>query len=385
MTQMAPTPRVGIERDSRFVPTVLIVLAVASLLIDCALVRSFGEATTLLVPFSFLAVGWLISRRFPWQVEGRLLLAIALAWGLALGTPFDGGWVVAVGLMGTHLVLRFPTGDLPAPGWRWFSRWCTLMIVALTVFVTTGSQVTSQGILNPYYVPWTRPFSYLIIAFPVSLIISAGSVFIRFRHSSPVERTQIRWLAAAASAIVLIYTTALVVSLGYDSTHHLDSTDSNWFAPKYPAWLLGLQLLALMSFLLIPTAFGVAILRYHLYDIDRIISRTTSYLAVTGLVLATYGVVVSIVLHFMPDSSNLAVAAATLTAAAVARPAVRRVRRVVDRRFDRTRYDQLRTLDAFGEELRQLARPDDVSRRLLVTVQAALEPTTATLWLGRTT
>jgi hypothetical protein len=385
MTQTATRTRRGSDQSSRVVPTLLIVLTVGSLLVDCALVRSFGDATTLLVPFSFLAVGWLITRRYPWQVEGRLLLAIALAWGLALATPFDGGWVVAVGLMGTHLVLRFPTGHLPSPRWRWFSRWCTLMIVALTVFVTTGSQITSQGVVNPYYVSWTRPFSYLIIAFPISLIVSAASVFIRFGRSSPVERTQIRWLAAAASAIVLIYTTALIVSLGYDSTHHLDSTDSNWFAPKYPAWLLGLQLLALMSFLLIPAAFGVAILRYHLYDIDRIISRTTSYAIVTGLLLGTYGVVVTVVLHVMPESSNLAVAVATLTAAAVARPAIRRVQSVVDRRFDRARYDQLRTVDAFGKELRQLARPDEVSGRLLVTVQAALQPTTATLWLGRTT
>ncbi len=375
----------GRDRSGRRVPLLLAVLAVVSLLVDCAFIRSVGDASTLLVPISFLAVGALIARRDPSHVEGRLMLATALAWGVALATPFDGGWVVPVGLMGTHLVLRFPNGRLPSVRWRWFSHWCTFMIIVLTVVVTTASKITSQGVVNPYYVRQTQVFSFFLIAFPLSLLVSAASVYIRFRRSSALERTQIRWLAAAAAAIVTIYTTTLIVSLGYDATHHIDSTNSNWFAPKYPAWLLGLQLLALMSFLLIPTAFGVAILRYHLYDIDRIISRTTSYAIVTGLLLGTYAVVVTVVLHALPDSSNLAVAAATLTAAAVARPAIRRVQSTVDRRFDRARYDQLRTVDLFGKELRQLARPDDVSRRLLVTVQAALQPTTATLWLGRTT
>ena len=385
MTQLATATDPGRDQSSRRIPTLLIGLAVVSLLVYCAFVRSVADASTLLVPISFLAVGWAITRRYPWQIEGRLMLAIAVAWGIALATPFDGGWVVPVGLMGTHLVLRFPDGRLPSVRWRWFSRWCTFMIVVLTVVVTTASKITSQGVVNPYYIRQTQIFSFFLVAFPVSLLVSAASVYVRYRRASALERTQIRWLATAAAAIVLIYTTALIVSLGYDATHHIDSTNSNWFAPKYPAWLLAVQFLALMSFLLIPAAFGVAILRYHLYDIDRIISRTTSYAIVTGLLLGTYAVVVTVVLHVMPESSNLAVAVATLTAAAVARPAIRRVQSVVDRRFDRARYDQLRTVDAFGKELRQLARPDDVSRRLVVTVQAALQPTTATLWLGRTT
>ncbi len=101
----------------------------------------------------------------------------------------------------------------------------------------------------------------------------------------------------------------------------------------------------------------------------------------TGLVLGTYGAVVGVVLHVLPDSSNVAVAAATLRAAAIARPAVTRVRSVVDRRFDRARYDQVRTVGRFGNELSTLVRPNDVTVRLLGTVEASLQPTSCTLWL----
>ncbi len=343
--------------------------------------RSVGELVILALPISFLAVGWLILRRYPDHVEGRLLLLIGLAWAAALSLPFDGGWVVPVGLMGTHLLLRYPDGALPSPRWRWFARWCTVLIVVLTVVVTTASQVTSQGTANDYFVAWTRPLSVLLVALPVSLLVSVGSVVVRYRRSSALARTQIRWLAAAAIVIVAMYCLALVSSFAYDAQQQFDSTRSNWFEPDYPTWLVALQAAALLSFLLIPAAFGVAILRYHLYDIDRIISRTTSYAVVTGLLLATYAALVATATRLVDAQQPLVVAAATLTVAALARPALRRVQTVVDRRFNRSRYDAVQTVDAFGSRLRQQVDPHHVGEDLLAVVGTTLEPQTVALWM----
>ena len=364
-------------------------LAVLALVVDLigALVvtRSVGDVVTLVVPLSFLAVGWLILLRYPEHVEGRLLLSIGLAWAVILALPFDGGWVVPVGLMGTHLLIRYPDGELPSPRWVWFSRWCTLMIVVLAVVVTTASQVTSQGRLNPYFVSWTQVLSLLLVTFPLSLLVSVASVVVRYRRSSALARTQIRWLAAAAAVIVVLYTATLTTSLAYDAHHHVDSTNANWFAPQYPFWLLALEISALLSFLLIPAAFGVAILRYHLYDIDRIVSRTASYTVVTLSLIVTYALVVTAVSRVLPDSSSsLAVAAGTLAGAAAFRPLLNRTQHWIDRRFDRAKYDAERTVEEFGSYLRLVVDPDRVADQLLSTVDHSLQPATAKLWLRST-
>ena len=381
MPQSTGRPDASADRFNRS----LLVLAGLALGTDLVLIlthgRSVGELLTLIIPISFLTVGWLILGRYPDHVEGRLLLAIGLAWAAILALPFDGGWVVPVGLMGTHPLLRYPDGRLPSARWRWFARWCTVMIIVLTLVVTTGSQVTSQGIRNPYYVSWTQALVFLIVAFPLSLLVSVGAVFVRYRRSSTLARTQIRWLAAAATVIVVLYCMALVVSLGYDARHQIDNTQSNWFAPHYPVWLVTLQLSALLSFLLIPTAFGIAILRYHLYDIDRIISRTTSYAIVTGLLLATYTTIVATSTRLLHTEQPLVVAAATLTVAALARPVLRRVQTVVDRRFNRSRYDTARTVDAFGTRLRNQVDPHHVSEDLLAIVSSTLQPDSVGLWI----
>jgi hypothetical protein len=132
---------------------------------------------------------------------------------------------------------------------------------------------------------------------------------------------------------------------------------------------------------LIPIACGIAILRYHLYDIGRIISRTTSYAIVTAAVLVVYAAVIASFTRLVPDSSDLAVAAATLVAAALARPLLRRVQAAVDRRFNRTRYDAQHTVDTFGSQLRSEIDADTVSGELVWAVRRALEPREVTLWV----
>lgn len=136
------------------------------------------------------------------------------------------------------------------------------------------------------------------------------------------------------------------------------------------------------ALLALPASMGVAILRYRLYDLDRIISRTTSYAIVTGLVVAVYALVVTLTTRLLPASSSLAVAAATLAAAAVARPLLTRVRTRVDRRFDRARYDAQQTVEQFGSRLRNEVDPGAISRDLESVVRTSLQPAGLAVWLG---
>ena len=131
----------------------------------------------------------------------------------------------------------------------------------------------------------------------------------------------------------------------------------------------------------VPASFTVAILRYRLYDLDRIVSRTVSYAAVTGLLLATYVVVVTTVSRLTPGGSSLAVAASTLAVAALFQPVRRRMQDLVDRRFNRSRYDAARTVEAFRTRLRSQVDLDTVRADLLTVTRDTMQPTAAALWL----
>ncbi len=137
-----------------------------------------------------------------------------------------------------------------------------------------------------------------------------------------------------------------------------------------------------LSYCLIPVSICVAVTRYRLYEIDRIISRTASYTLVTGLLLAVYFVIVTSVTRLLPQSSNgFAVAAATLTAAAAFRPLLVRVQKAVDRRFDRERYDGLRAAEAFSATLRDETDPAAVAAEMAAVAQRTLQPGRLLLWI----
>jgi hypothetical protein len=178
-----------------------------------------------------------------------------------------------------------------------------------------------------------------------------------------------------------LYVTTLVVSVSYDALHAIDSANSSWFAIEYPAWLLALQFSALMSFLLIPAAFGVAILRYRLYDIDRVISRAVSYALASGLLLVTFVAIVIGGAQLLDTRSNLVIAVATLASAAMARPLLHRVQATVDQRFNRARFDALVTVEEFGAQLREEVDVDQVQSLLLAAVGRTLQPAAARLEL----
>ena len=190
--------------------------------------------------------------------------------------------------------------------------------------------------------------------------VAAVCVVLRFRSSRGVERQQLRWVAAGAA-----------------------------IAAAGPALLLPLEALglappdafALPMLLAVPLAIAVAVLRYRLWDLDRLISRTVTYTAVTILLVVPYLLVVPAASRLAEGSGSLAVAAATLTVAAVFSPVRRRVQDLVDRRFNRRRYDAARTLDRFAARLRDQIDLDALHTELLGVVDQTMQPTQASLWL----
>jgi hypothetical protein len=323
---------------------------------------------------SFVIPGGLLTIKQPRNVEAWLLLTIGTTWSLAFISPFDGGWVIPLGLMGTQLLLRFPNGSLLGSSrWRWFSTISLIYLALLAFVVTTGDPVSEDtGSINAFYISWVHPFGFLILLLPLVIGASVYSFVVRFRHADSVEREQIRWIAWAAATVGVIYSVTLLASI-----------QSDWGSGAGPL-LSALQAAALMSFALIPISISVSVLKYRLYDIDRIISRTTSYAVVTGVVLATYGVVVTLITRIVPDSSSFAVAAATLAAAAAFRPLLRRVQSAVDKRFNRERYNAVQTVEAFGAHLRQVVDPAVVVDDLLLVVAETLEPTQIQFWTRTT-
>ncbi len=369
---------------SRAAVVVVLAGAVGLMLFNAVFAPAAGDLVALVVPATFLAVGAVVGLRQPDNPEAMLLLVTGVAWAVALAVPLDGSWVIPVALMTIHLLLRFPDGRLPSPRWRAFSWFCIVMPVVVAFVVTSSSEVTMDGAPNPYYLSWAHQLNGLIALLPVAMVISAVSLVVRYRHADAVERLQVRWLAFAGAWVVGWYGLTLVASLVYDWKVGIDRTQSSWFGDGYPAWLLVLQTSTLLSFILIPVAFGVAILRYRLYDIDRIVSRTTSYALATGILIGVYVLVVTAISWLLPLSSTLPVAVATLTAAALFRPLLVRTRRAVDRRFDREHFSAERVIQEFSLHLVHEVDPDVVTSELLRAVDETVQPASVGLWLPGT-
>ncbi|HYB89136.1 MAG TPA: hypothetical protein VEC76_19980 [Streptosporangiaceae bacterium] len=139
---------------------------------------------------------------------------------------------------------------------------------------------------------------------------------------------------------------------------------------------------AFLALAVLPVTIGVGILKYHLYDIDRIISRTLAYAVVTGLLVGVYAGVVLLATQVVSITTPVAVAGATLAAAALFSPLRSRVQRAVDRRFNRARYDADRTVAAFASQLQDAVDLDSVRDDLATVVQKALEPAHVSVWLS---
>jgi hypothetical protein len=195
----------------------------------------------------------------------------------------------------------------------------------------------------------------------VGLVVGAGSLVARFRSARGMERQQLRWLALAAA---LTGVGALVVGVGMAVG-----------ATAVPLFAAGVCLV------LLPLATGAAILRYRLYDLDRIISRTLAYGLLTVVLGGGYAAIVLGIGQLVGRSSSPAVAGATLALTGAFEPARRRVQELVDRRFNRRRYDAARTIQWFSARLREQVDLDTLTGELLAVVEQTMQPTSVSLWL----
>jgi hypothetical protein len=186
-----------------------------------------------------------------------------------------------------------------------------------------------------------------------------------WRSAGGERRQQLKWLMGGAA--VTIAATAFI-AVGATLSPH---------APAGLDWVVTAASLGLAA---LPLSVGVAILKYRLYDIDRIISRTLAYTIVTGLLVGVYAGLVLLVSVVHPIPGSVGVAAATLVAAALFNPLRRRVQRLVDRRFNRARYDAERTIAGFAARLSGTPDLDGARDDLMATVRAVLEPAHVSLW-----
>jgi hypothetical protein len=267
------------------------------------------------------------------------------------------------------LLLLFPTGQLPSPRWRPVA-WAAGAVLVLAAFSHPFLPGPPAPDLppNPIAIPGLE--GVLRLAYTSAGVVMAGvvlaalvSLIVRFRRARGVERQQLKWFAYGTALLLLLPVTAMI-------------------GAALPSPADGLVTFAIVSAL--PIAIGLAILRYRLYDIDRLINRTLVYGLLTALLGLGY---VAGSLLFVQvagagsDPPSWLVAAATLAAAAVFRPARRRIQQLVDRRFNRRRYDAARTVEAFSTRLRDEVDLDSLSAELLAVADHTMEPTTLSLWL----
>jgi hypothetical protein len=272
------------------------------------------------------------------------------------------------------LVLVFPTGQLLSRRWRPVA-WALGLVLGL--YLTAGLLTPGQIPLglpdnpdNPLGVEAAEGLLRLVqtmagVAAPVLALAALASVVVRFRSTRGEERQQLKWFTFVVAAELV-----LLPGLGGVAEQ---------VAPE-----VGALVVFPASISLIPLAIGLAVLRYRLYDIDRIINRTLVYGLLTVLLGATY--IVSVfglgqLLSPATGESALAVAASTLVVAALFQPARRRVQAAVDRRFNRPRYNAATSIQAFSSRLREQVDLDTLSTELLAVVDQTMEPTRVSLWL----
>jgi hypothetical protein len=294
---------------------------------------------------------------------GSLPAAATVAW------PAMWAFYPALGLMATFLLLLFPTGQLPSRRWRLVAWAAGATIIGMTLVAAIAPVPPDDGLpTNPLGIQqlarvWELTDSIGALLFGALAVASAASLVVRFRHARGEERQQLKWFTFGTSGLVVL----LAVQAA---------------APTLGARVSNLVVAAALG--AIPLAIGIAILRYRLYDIDRIINRTLVYGLLTVLLGAVYiaGVFgLGQLLNPVTGESALAVAASTLAVAALFQPARRRIQQAVDRRFNRRKYDAAETIDTFGARLRDQVDLDTVSTELLAVVDQTMQPTRVVLWL----
>ena len=353
-------------------------------------ILNIGPAAPVIMIYA--AVGVVVARRQPRNPIGWILLVFILL--LVASTDF-GDYAVLAYRHGRHLplapvavvlqplwvpaillfplvILLFPDGRLASRRWRWVLRvyaglGAGVMVALFAPGVIAVAQhdvhLDSFGDLTAT----SHPAAAIKAAEGLTLVLIGviwlsfvGHQVVSWRRATGERRQQLKWLASGAAITVGL----VAVSFGIPST-------------SVAGQILGLGLIGL------PVSIGVGILKYRLYDIDRIISRTLAYAVVTGLLIGVYAGLVLLATSVLAFSSSVAVAGATLTAAALFSPLRRRIQRIVDRRFNRSRYDAEETTTAFAGRLKEAVDLDSVHDDLVNVVQQALEPAHLSVWISR--
>ena len=286
----------------------------------------------------------------------------------------DFGFILAIVILLVFVPLIFPDGRLLSRRWRWIVALAVSALVAIAVAsILAPGSLSANGMDNPFAVPALEPLTAALDQYADwSSIVGFGAavlaVAIRYRRGGSVERHQLKWLIGVASVAAVAFPTAFIVP----SPAIADT-----------AFLIGFAALFALPF-----AIAIAILRYRLYDIDRIISRTIAWALISSVLVGAFVVLVvgfQTLLADVIQGETLAVAISTLGACALFQPIRGRVQRAVDRRFDRARYDAQRTADAFAERLRDGVDLEALAGELQGAVVGAIRPSSAGIWLANRT
>jgi hypothetical protein len=299
--------------------------------------------------------------RFADQYEQRALVAAPGSVPAGLTALWVSAWIWPISLaLVAFSFLLFPTGRLRSRRWR-PAAWFVGAVFALSTAALMAGATREWANPSASFQQLAGPpvLAAMLICFPAALVVSGSAIVVRFARSEGEERLQLKWFAAAA---VLVVATFIALIL----------TNSNSVA---------VAILNNLALLCLDAAIAIAVLKYRLYEIDRIISRTLAYTIVTGLLVGLYTGLVLLATGVLSFSSPVAVAASTLVAAALFSPLRRRVQRAVDRRFNRARYDADQMVAAFAARLKDTVDPGAVQADLASVVQRALEPAHISTWV----
>jgi hypothetical protein len=379
-------------------PGTLLLVAVVPLTVLTGDLRVSSDGMLVVIAAMFAMTGVVVAYRQPFNATGWIMLAVGLVALLQTdaklyavlayrthhgGLPFSRVvvyYLAAAGLspfiFGLPAILLFPDGRLPSRRWRWVVR---VYIVLSTLFLI-GQFADETAIFgrpvhvdalgnapgNPHPAGIASAVAIVAVAglpLPILWLSFIGRQIQAWRRADGERREQLKWLVSGAAVCVA---GSVVTIVGPASSTLVDRLVRDSGA------------LAIAGF---PLAIGIGILRYRLYEIDRLISRTLSYAILTGLLVGIFVGIVALATDVLPFSSPVAVAASTLAAAALFNPLRLRVQRVVDRRFNRARYDAEAIVATFTMRLRDAVDLDTVRSELLLAVDRAVEPAHASLWI----
>jgi hypothetical protein len=386
--------RVGV-----WLPWGLLGVACAMGLFSLELSRRNGEdlsdASLILVQLLFVALGALVASRQPDNAVGWIFVAIGIA---GIGGPMaeqyathayitDPGslvapwvalwfgewyWIIWLYLTFVFTALLFPAGHLPSPRWR---PVFALICFALSAFVVLAGLERELELRNSD-ISVENPIGLLpisdveegliggLLAFVsvAAIMVALAALVVRFTRSRGEERQQLKLFTFAGSLLIV----------GFVANGLLDALGVGRVEPA-----------DLVLFSLVPIAVGMSILRYRLYDIDRIISRTVAYGLLSALLTGGYLLAVLILQSLVPvaDDSPFIVAASTLTVVGAFGPLHTRIQRVVERRFNRSRYNAAQTIESFGVHLRREVDLESLSHQLVGVVARTMHPAHVSLWL----